>query len=274
MGERPARLDTVTVPCGSCLGCRTDQARQWAIRISHEAITAQRAWFVTLTYSPENVPEHGSLDPRDPTLFLKRLRRRIGRRVSYYLCGEYGDRTQRPHYHAVLCGPAFLDRDLLTRRGGHPVWTSSTLDRAWGLGLTELTTFSWEAASYVAGYVTKKARVEPDPYQYTRVDPGTGELVELVPEFGRMSTRPALGRTFLERYWTDVYPRDYVVMNGVPMKPPRYYDRWMEDHHPEVMEEVRYQRFLDAERLDDPKLIAKEKIHRAKNRLYTSRGAI
>lgn len=133
---------------------------------------------------------------------------------------------------------------------------------------------TYPAAAYVAGYVRKKVRQRDDPDHYVRVDPESGELVELEREFARMSRRPAIGRQWIERYWRDVYPRDFVVMNGHEFKPPRYYDKWMEEHQPAIMEEVRYQRWKDAEEIGDEKLIMKEKIHRARTGLFASRDAI
>lgn len=276
------RRDAVTVPCGSCLGCRTDQQRSWAIRLEHESYCHPNAWFITLTYSPENVPGfqdgddrvHGTLDPNDCRLFLRRLRRRFRRPLTFYLCGEYGSETQRPHYHALLFGAEFLDRTRFTTRGGNAVWQSDTLDAAWQNGIAELTGFDYKAAMYVAGYVRKKVRQRDEPEFYERVVPETGELVQLHPEFARMSRRPAIGRRFMERYWQDVYPRDYVVVNGYEMKPPRYYDKWMDDNQPEVMEEVRFQRFKDAVEIGDEKLIMKEKVHRARIGLFDKRDKI
>lgn len=273
--QGPRVSDVVTVPCGHCLGCRSSQARDWAFRLMHEAQVRESGWFATLTYAPENVPANGSLRPEDVQAFFKRLRKRVPERgLSYYVCGEYGETTYRPHYHAVLLGPAFLDRDLYTHRSGAPVYTSETLDDAWSYGLTELTGLSYEAALYVAGYVRKKVRAVEDPDQYLRVDPETGELVELEREFSRMSRRPALGLRWIEKYWSDVYPRDFVVMNGREYKPPRYYDKWMDAHEPEVMSNVRWQRIEDAEKIGDEKLIMKEKVHRARLGLFSQRSGV
>lgn len=274
------RWDDQMVRCGSCLGCRSDQAREWAIRLTHEAQTHEHAWFITLTYDEESIPQFGSLDPRDPTLFLKRLRRKYkGRRLSYYLCGEYGERTQRPHYHAVLCGAPLLDRDRLPNRNGSASWVSDTLATTWTHGLHEFTNVSYAAAAYVAGYVRKKVRARHDRTRYTRVDPSTGEIVELQPEYSRMSRRPAIGRRFIERYWRDVYPRDFVTMDGREFNPPGYYDRFMDLEDSKggtaerrmIMEEVRYQRFKDRTEIPDEKLIMKEKIHRARVALFQKR---
>lgn len=282
-GRLPSK---VTVPCGHCLGCRSDQARGWAIRLVHEADITSPAWFVTLTYAPENVPVHGSLFPRDFTLFVKRLRKSQRKRISYYMAGEYGDRTARPHYHAVLFGPDLLDRDHLLDRNGAPVFRSPSLERAWGLGLTEFTGLTYGAARYVASYVRKKVRARDNPEHYTRVDPITGELVELQREFARMSRRPAIGRRWIKRFWRDVYPRDFVVMDGQELKPPRYYDKWMDgDHaatdpscdcrsHRRIMMEVREERELDAVEVPHEKLLAREAIHSAKVALFQGRDAV
>lgn len=233
------------------------------------------AWFATLTYSPEKVPENGSLFPRDFTLFVKRLRKEFyPERISYYVAGEYGDQTARPHYHAVLYGPDFLDRDVLTHRHGAPVYKSQHLEAVWGLGLCELTGLNYAAARYVASYVRKKVRKRDDVDHYTRVDPETGELVELEREFGRMSRRPAIGERWIERYWRDVYPRDYVVMDGCELKPPRFYDKWMDKKHPGVMCDVREQRYKDLVEIGDEKLIMKEKVHRAKVALFQGRSGV
>jgi hypothetical protein len=272
--KRTPTPEWVMVPCGKCLGCRTDQARDWAVRITHETVMNPPGYFLTLTYDDESIPSHGSLDPTHPQKWLKRLRRRLGARVSYYLCGEYGETTDRPHYHAVLAGARFLDREEHTIRHGVPVWTSELLSDTWGHGLCELTPVAFGNAMYVAGYVGKKIARRFQEEEYERVDRETGQIIALEREFGRMSLRPALGRTFIEKYWSDVYPRDFVVCDGWPVKPPRYYDKWAADNIPEIFEEVQHQRWLDAENIGDDKLIMKEKIHRAKNALFNKRNIL
>lgn len=269
--------ERVTVPCGHCLGCRTDQARGWAVRLVHEGMTSATAWFVTLTYRPEELPQWGSLFPRDFTLFTKKLRRSendFGRRFSYYVAGEYGDDTARPHYHAALFGPEFLDKEQILERNGAPVFTSETLQTTWGHGLCEMTGLTYAAARYCASYVRKKVRRQDHPDHYVRVDPASGELVEIEREYGRMSRNPALGRRWIEQFWEDAYPRDFVVMDGRPLKPPRYYDKWMENFQPAVMLAVKEQRLKDIVEIGDEKLIMKEKIHRAKVNLFQGRAAI
>lgn len=238
----------------------------------HEADVAGPAWFATLTYGPEEIPENGSLRADDVTRFLKRLRK--GERLSYYYCGEYGERTDRPHYHAVLYGPEFLDREYLTTRHGAPVWVSDSLTSRWGHGLCEFTALTYAGALYVAGYVRKKVRQSDAPEHYTRVDPATGELVELDREFSRMSRRPPLGLRWIEKYWSDVYPRDFVVIDGKEFKPPRFYDKWMDGNHPGVMLEVRGKRIEEAEEVSSTVLANKEHNHRARVALFSGRDGV
>jgi len=279
--ESARRADAVTGPCGSCPGCRVDQAGQWAGRLMHESEyplaqldgTPRASWFCTLTYA--DMPLYGSLEPEDPRLFLARLRKRFPpRTLSYYLCGEYGETSGRPHYHACLFGPRFLARERLTERHGAPVWLADALQEAWGHGSTEMTPLTYATAMYVAGYVRKKVRQRDDPEHYWRVNPLTGEIVSIAPEFARMSRSPALGRRWIERFWQDVYPRDFVVMDGRERKPPRYYDKWMETHQPEVMDQVRHQRYVDSVEIGDEKLIMKEKVHRARVAHFEKRNII
>ena len=59
----------IYIPCGGCIGCRIDRSRQWALRCVHEASLHSTNSFITLTYNDENLPEGGSLIPRQFTLF-------------------------------------------------------------------------------------------------------------------------------------------------------------------------------------------------------------
>lgn len=279
--------DKQKVPCGTCAGCRAEQARQWSVRIMHECQIRDHAWFLTLTYRDEEIPQYGSLYPEDLREFFKAVRRDYpAGQVRYYACGEYGDRTQRPHYHAVLFGVDFLDRVVLRNDGGSTVWRSSTLERYWPHGLSEFGSVTPASAAYVAGYVRKKVTKKMDPDAYERVDADTGELVQVEPEFSRMSLKPAIGRKWLEKYWQDVYPRDFVVVDGYEAKPPRYYDKVMDDHcdlslgpcfagacvvHQEVMMKVREKRIKEAVDLSDYTLMAQEKIHEAQLGLFKQR---
>lgn len=240
----------------------------------HEGDVHGPAWFVTLTYKDGEVPANGSLSPEDPTRFFKRLRKREAGQLSYFYCGEYGETTSRPHYHAVLFGAPLLDRSLHNVRHGAHVYVSETLESAWTHGLTEFTGLTYPGALYTARYVRKKVREQEGPEHYDRVDPDTGEVVRVAREYAQMSRRPAIGRRWIEKYWEDVYPRDMVVMDGHEMKPPRYYDKWMDKHHPEAMLEVRERRYAEAKELSGRELEAKQKVHQARVGLFEGRNQV
>lgn len=240
-----------------------------------------RAWFVTLTYDDEHLPRYGSLDPSDFTAFVKAVRKGE-KTLSYFGCGEYGDQASRPHYHALLFGPEFRDRCALSGRPGPTVWESETLSSYWKRGICELSSVTFGSASYVAGYVRKKVLVQENPNYYLRVDDETGELVDVVPEFARMSRRPAIGRRWIEKHWREVYAHDRVVMDGVEQKPPRYYDKWMEtdhggdcpcDEHRELLLQVKYNRWVDDYDDSKYKQNARRVNHEARVSLYQQRKA-
>ena len=256
------------VPCGRCVGCRAEQGRQWAVRMMHESRMHKDNVFVTLTLEDRKLNENRELCAKDFSRFVKTLRKTQERRISYFGCGEYGELTQRPHYHALLFGIEFLDRDIGFDSGRPDVWRSKTLDDAWGRGICEGGSVTMASASYVAGYIRKKVR-EKDR---VRCDARTGVLK--TPEFARMSLRPAIGKRWIERWWEDVYPRDFVVIDGVEAKPPRYYDRWMDKNHPEVMEHVRDKRYEDAIHLTDYQLEAGEAITKSRINLFAGRAKI
>jgi len=268
-------MDKQTVPCGSCLGCRAEQARQWTVRIMHERQMHRSAWFLTLTYDEERIPENGSLRAQDFSRFIKAMRRDYpAQRIRYYGCGEYGEKSERPHYHAVLYGPDFLDKCVVRNSGVSDVWRSQTLEAYWPHGMSEFGTVTVRSAAYVAGYVRKKVSKKVAPDNYLRVNPLTGELVQLEKEFARMSLNPAIGLRWIEKFWRDVYPRDFVVVDGVEMKPPRYYDKWLERERPSLFMEVLERRHDEQEDIEPEKLAAQEKIHEARIRLFEGRNTV
>jgi len=275
-GKKKYTGTLMTVPCGNCIGCRAEQGRQWAVRMMHEVRMHESSLFVTLTLADEFLNENVELCPKDFQGFIKGLRKTQERRISFFGCGEYGGITNRPHYHAVLFGIEFLDTVDCTDINGRDYRWSKTLEDSWGRGLCEVGSVTMASASYVAGYITKKQRAK----EITRANPSTGVL--LVPEFSRMSLRPAIGRNWIHKYWTDVYPRDYVVIDGVEAKPPRYYDKFMDlqddkggtKERRDVMEHVRQRRYDEAIEMTKYQLMSGEKIAKARADLFAKRITI
>lgn len=237
--------------CGQCIGCRIDRSQQWATRLNHEAQFHKEKSFLTLTYSPEHLPEGGTLVPKHLTDFLKRLRFRYrSRRLRYFACGEYGDTTARPHYHLILFGLEFLEdrKQHSKNQRGDVLYTSETLDAIWSLGKCWIGSVSWSSAAYVARYVIKKINGEKAHEHYQKTDPSTGEIFQIEPEFIRMSRRPGIGAEFLESFKSDLYPSDFAVVSGKKKKVPRYYDRQIEAADPALHASIKSGRSASAKK--------------------------
>lgn len=243
----------ITVSCGQCIFCRLERSRQWAVRMIHEAeINKQEgkeSSFLTLTYDNEHLPSDGGIDYEHWRSFYKRCSAK-GLSFRYFHCGEYGDKYLRPHYHAAIFGTNW-DSDREPVDGDTGLYCSPTLTELWGKGNVMIGDLTFESAAYIARYVTKKVTGKGAEAEnaigfkpYERVDASTGEVLEVRPEYCTMSRRPGIGQRWIERYHTDVYPRDYVSVRGIKCKPPKYYDRWLEKNNPELFEYIKRERRL------------------------------
>lgn len=174
------------------------KAREWALRCQLELDEHESSRWCTLTYDDEHLP--ATLVKRHLSGFLKRVRAR-GERVRFFSCGEYGERTARPHYHAILFG-------LRDER---------VVQASWSLGFARVDPVTPAAISYVAGYCAKKVGWKLESGE--RVDFETGEVYEWQAPFLQMSRRPGIGaaaRRFKSSW------RRFAVHAGSPMPVPRY----------------------------------------------------
>lgn len=224
-----------------------ERSRRWAVRVMHEAQTHEANCFLTLTYNQDQVPLHGSLVYRHFQLFMKRLRKARGSNIRFFMCGEYGGETWRPHYHACVFGTDFPDAVDYSVRDGARLRTSPELEKLWGHGFCTIGDLTFESAAYVGRYCVKKVTGRAAEEHYKRVVPETGEIVDLTPEFARMSLRPGIGAPWLARYAGDVYNHDFVIVNGRKMRPPRYYDQKFAEVDPDRIEELQHLRTLEAQ---------------------------
>ncbi|QXP08127.1 MAG: replication initiator protein [Arizlama microvirus] len=214
----PTRVG-IQVPCGQCIGCRLERSRQWAIRCVHEAYGHEDNAFITLTYAPEFLPKDGSLIKSDFQKFMKRLRKAVSPTlVRFFHCGEYGEKNARPHYHACLFGYSFPDKVLYSIRDECRLYRSPMLEKLWPMGFATVGDVTFESAAYVARYITKKITGDLAPDHYK------GKM----PEYTTMSRRPGIGKRWYDKFSTDVFPSDEVVLRGKVMHPPRYYDKQLE----------------------------------------------
>lgn len=174
--------------CGQCLPCRLNQRRVWTARIMLEAAQHEDNAFVTLTYRDEHLPADRSLHPETTRYFLDRLRKRVGyRSFRFFLCGEYGDLTSRPHYHLALfgypcCEHGQTQRDMRGQPMADCCVPCATLSEVWGRGSVFVGGLEEDSAQYICGYVTKKMTRADDP-----------RLNGRHPEFTRQSRNPGIG---------------------------------------------------------------------------------
>ena len=221
--ESPVAFHTL-VPCGHCMGCRLDRARVWADRMLLELKDNDyKALFVTLTYNNASLPvawhvgynyydgfyedveplvldddeewiaaaagAPATLSIRDTQLFMKRLRKTFkNRRLRFFLAGEYGPKTHRPHYHAIIYGLTLSDfKDCRIKdfnKLGQPRYISKSFEKIWGNGYCVLAPVNWNTCAYVSRYTMKKVYKSENPNAYSP---------DQLPPFCTMSRRPGIG---------------------------------------------------------------------------------
>lgn len=250
------------VPCGKCHDCRCNYARNWAVRMMHEAdITLPRpSIFGTFTYDNDHVhrDENGdmTLVSDDWPQFMKRLRRDFGAGIRFFQAGEYGRACQvcehpkslctcetyhdglgRPHHHAAIFGVSYGDGEFYKANGDQVHFTSKKMSEHWPHGHCCFTKLTYQSAAYIAGYALKKiyGDIAAEHYRARK------------PEFITMSRRPGIGGKWLASYYGDIYPHDQFNLNGKTLHPPRYYDKLYGRMDAESMECIKLEReeFLD-----------------------------
>lgn len=242
---------TLTLPCGGCVGCRIDRSRQWAVRCVHEAKMWKRNCFITLTYSDDHLPVDKSLNYVDFQRFMKRFRKRFKGfqadaenrfPIRFYMAGEYGENFGRPHYHACVFNFDFEDKKVWKRTGsGSLIYRSKDLESLWPFGWSSIGEVTFQSAAYVARYIMKKITGRDADTHYEFID-SNGEIFNRTPEFNRMSLKPGVGGAWFERYSGDVYPHDFVVLDGKKIKPPRYYDKKFKEEYPVEFDLIQFER--------------------------------
>lgn len=253
--EKIKRNEGILIPCGKCIGCRLDYSRKWADRMMLELETQKKAIFVTLTYDNDHVhwsqfydndePMFATLEKKDCQLFMKSLRQHCIRdlgieKIRFFLAGEYGEHTLRPHYHAIIYGIGLsdiMDCKLFSWNTlGQPFYSSEWLKKIWTHGNVLLSDVSWKTCAYVARYVTKKM---------------TGEMAKsyaernVIPEFSLMSRKPGLGSDYLKLH-TDCL--DFSSINlmtpdgSQKIQIPQYYLRKLELIDKEKYDKIKNER--------------------------------
>lgn len=212
--------DRITVPCGKCIHCLENRRADWSFRLYQEMRVASSAFFLTLTYDDDNIPMHGevqTLCKKDVQDFLKRLRKKnekYGSKIRYYLVGEYGTTTQRPHYHLIMFNldKRVTDNVAIIPKVGY--WDTK-VSAIWSKGVVHIGSVEPASIHYVTGYVL------------TQQDNPEGAE----PVFCTMSRNPGIGQNYVAK--NIKHHRDnmkfYVggTKKGRKQKLPRFYKNQM-----------------------------------------------
>ena len=238
------------IPCGHCAACKLTASSSWANRMEMELPYHENAWFVTLTYDDEHVPwsynnglgidkwtgeviaENLTLNYKDMQDFWKRLRRYReyhqidDGQLMYFQAGEYGGKTHRPHYHAIVYDLNIKKEELkeYKRKNGVVYYNCDWLTKIWGNGHVVITEASWKAFAYTARYTTKKVYGSESKDYYLNMG--------ILPEKCVMSKKPAIGMKYYEEHKEEIYKKDNIQLkNGRNCKPPRYFDKLFDLEH-------------------------------------------
>lgn len=218
------------VPCGQCINCRLNRAWSWSVRIMHEAKKYPgKTCFITLTYDDEHLPKDGSLVIADLQNFFKKFRKYYNRKIRYFACGEYGDKTFRPHYHIAFFNVSFDDFDLL------PIKCKDgfiCMCKAWDKGHVHFGELNEDSANYIAGYILKKVTGKESKKHY--------EDLGVIPPFCVMSRKPGIGFDYFNAHKEQLHARRYVVAKGIKRGLPRYYKDFLKkrvDDYKKVFED-------------------------------------
>lgn len=218
------------VPCGRCINCRLNYARKWSQRCLLESKSWTDNWFLTLTYDDDHLPfsihpDSGevignTLEPADVRDFFKVLREyyrdtynHIG--IRFFMAGEYGDSTARPHYHVIMFNLPLDDLVVYSRSPlGDVYYTSALINSKWKKGQVIIGEVSAESVAYTARYCQKKATKNIDY-----------DFIGIHREYVNMSRRPGIALPYLKEHIGEIYQDDLIYLpNGQTAHPMRYFD--------------------------------------------------
>lgn len=213
---------TFQLPCGKCIECRLDYARQWAVRCVHEAQMHEKNSFITLTYADQHL-KSPKLIYSDFQKFMRRLRKTQNAPIGVFVTGEYGEKTKRPHWHAIIFNWSPNDQTYFrSNHRGDKIYSSKTLETLWPHGKCELGSVTMESAGYCARYAAKK------------LVHGQDQTHDFHP-ISKKSSKHAIGKKWLEKFWPDIFNHGYAILiDGSKSAVPRYYEKWLKKNQPEA----------------------------------------
>lgn len=210
----------VLLPCGHCESCRASRSKDWANRCYLESLYHDKNYFITLTYDPAYCPDF--LIKRHVQDFVKSLRNK-GFDFRYFLCGEYGSQSGRPHYHMLAFGLDLTDLYFFgNSKKDSKMFCSDTLDEIWQKGFVSVCEMTPETICYTARYCTKKL--------------GSNDYDK---EFILMSRRPGIGSKWLSEHYKDLIDDQHLYLGEYGVKGlSRYIKEYIKRHDPEAYEKL------------------------------------
>lgn len=198
------------VPCGSCLGCSLENSKDWSNRLKMEYLTHLEKndlipYFITLTYNDDFLPKNHQLNFNHINDLVRKLkdyiRYNFESNIRYLVCGEYGPKNARPHYHGIFWLPVGFDFD-------------SFLSSHWLKGFYQIKVCFAEHLNYISHYSVKKSSLA----RATRK-----ELVLSGIEFERSLKSRGIGYQFLIDHFDQiiddkflVIPSSYSFISSIP----------------------------------------------------------
>lgn len=259
------------LPCGKCLNCRLTHAKTWQNRVWLEMKEHKESYFLTLTYNEKNIPNNKSLKKRDMQLFIKKIRKK-GQKIRYIGSGEYGKKTNRPHYHYIFFGLQIHDlKEYGKNELNQKLFTSKEMNKIWEKGNIIIAPASKETAGYIARYTLKKIGQEKP------------KIAAKENEYLNMSNRPAIGKKYWEKNKAKITHFDKILIDKKWQKVPRYFDKLLEKQDKFTLENIKNNRKKTAELklanklkntnrkikkiLEDEETILKQKIKKLQKKL-------
>lgn len=262
----------VELPCGKCPECQKDYYTSWATRGSRELMRWESSVFITLTYDDDHLPSDNSLNKKHVQDFIKRVKfefkssKKNPIRQTY--CGEYGERTKRPHYHAILYNVDFVDKRKHYRSPqGYQVYTSQMLSRLWGMGIAEFGYATPASIAYVYKYILKK-RTRKEKLRGPLVIERDGVTYEVAHEFIESSRNPGIGA---HMRGSKSLKKGFLSVDGKKQKLPKYYLEWLRKNDPETYDRISNLKFDFMAKLPKESALRKKQKQEAQKKLTDSK---
>jgi len=193
----------------------------------------EQSCVITNTYNDQHLPSNGKLDARDWSKFAKRLRKKFPQTLRILAVGEYGEKSGRAHYHAIIFGTDLLGgaHALTGEINGATQYINPELERLWGMGNTRIGRVNPSSAAYVASYCFKKHGQKNNSLAYPK--------------------RPALARPWFDKHLEELERLGFCTLDGTKVTIPKVYFEWAKgrlDHWKDKQLEVATKRDIGISR--------------------------